>query len=254
MVSAISQYGVLYDSNGILIDRGSTIGNDSQSLTLNQRKCLTEVLLQKKIDDEDFLKRTVFETLIQLAAVRQTFKVSLADTTLGSANLFISWSAVSSRIPLHYVADYSLLRIVNHNDDQRAESVLLPVTYSSLCTCTKKFFCLFAGRQEFVGWTEEDRVQSLGILIAPATLFHCLCPGKKTRNEWRKKRKNEMRMYRNDPMHPSGNPSVKITTYAFGSFSPSFLPFDSHLILIHLHFLLVRLSTTWTVDLCPQDT
>ena len=151
MVSAISQYGVLYDSNGILIDRGSTIGNDSQSLTLNQRKCLTEVLLQKKIDDDDFLKRTVFETLIQLAAVRQTFKVSLADTTLGSANLFISWSAVSSRIPLHYVADYSLLRIVNHNDDQRAESVLLPVTYSSLCTCTKKFFCLFAGRQEFVG-------------------------------------------------------------------------------------------------------
>ena len=144
MVSAISQYGVLYDSNGILIDRGSTIGNDSQSLTLNQRKCLTEVLLQKKIDDEDFLKRTVFETLIQLAAVRQTFKVSLADTTLGSANLFISWSAVSSRIPLHYVADYSLLRIVNHNDDQRAESVLLPVTYSSLCTCAIKYFFVYS--------------------------------------------------------------------------------------------------------------
>jgi len=74
MVSAISQYGV-YDSSGILIDRGSTIGNDSQSLTAGQRKCLTDVFLQKKIDDEDFLKRTEFESLIRLAAVRQTFKV-----------------------------------------------------------------------------------------------------------------------------------------------------------------------------------
>ena len=75
MVSAISQHGILYDSNGVLIDRDSTIGNDSLSLTASQRKCLTDVLLQKKVDDEQFLKRTVFETLVQIAGVRQAFKV-----------------------------------------------------------------------------------------------------------------------------------------------------------------------------------
>jgi endothelin-converting enzyme len=75
MVSAISQHGILYDENGVLIDRESTIGNDSMSLTANQRKCLTDVLLQKKVDEEEYLKRTVFETLVQLAGVRQAFKV-----------------------------------------------------------------------------------------------------------------------------------------------------------------------------------
>jgi len=80
MVSAISQHGILYDSNGVLIDRDSTIGNDSLSLTASQRKCLTDVLLQKKVDDEQFLKRTVFETLVQIAGVRQAFKVVKSPT------------------------------------------------------------------------------------------------------------------------------------------------------------------------------
>ena len=75
MVSSISQHGVLYDIKGVLIDRDSAIGNDSLSLTVNQRKCLTQVLSDKQVDDQDFLGRTIFETLIQLAAVRQTFKV-----------------------------------------------------------------------------------------------------------------------------------------------------------------------------------
>ena len=75
MVSSISQHGILYDENGVLIDRESTIGNDSLSLTASQRKCLTDVLLQKKVDEEEFLKRTVFETLVQLGGVRQAFKV-----------------------------------------------------------------------------------------------------------------------------------------------------------------------------------
>ncbi|EFX68571.1 hypothetical protein DAPPUDRAFT_228911 [Daphnia pulex] len=75
MVASVSQHGVLYDGQGVLIDRESTIGNDSLSLTANQRKCLVDALHQKKIDDEDFLKRTVFETLVQLAGVRQALKV-----------------------------------------------------------------------------------------------------------------------------------------------------------------------------------
>ena len=75
MVSAISQHGILYDSDGVLIDRDSTIGNDSLSLTASQRLCTTDVLLQKKVDEEPFLKRTVFETLLQVAGVRQAFKV-----------------------------------------------------------------------------------------------------------------------------------------------------------------------------------
>lgn len=75
MVASISQHGVLYDGQGVLIDRESTIGNDSLSLTANQRKCLVDSLLQKKVDDEEFLKRTVFETLVQLAGVRQALKV-----------------------------------------------------------------------------------------------------------------------------------------------------------------------------------
>lgn len=80
MVSAISQHGILYDSNGVLIDRDSTIGNDSLSLTASQRKCTTDVLLQKKVDEEQFLKRTVFETLVQIAGVRQAFKVVKSPT------------------------------------------------------------------------------------------------------------------------------------------------------------------------------
>lgn len=75
MVASISQHGVLYDGQGVLIDRESTIGNDSLSLTNNQRKCLVDALHQKKVDDEDFLRRTVFETLVQLAGVRQALKV-----------------------------------------------------------------------------------------------------------------------------------------------------------------------------------
>ena len=75
MVASISQHGVLYDGQGVLIDRESTLGNDSLALTAHQRKCLTDSLLHKKLDDEDFLKRTVFETLIQLAGVRQALKV-----------------------------------------------------------------------------------------------------------------------------------------------------------------------------------
>ena len=75
MVASISQHGVLYDGHGVLIDRESTIGNDSLSLTANQRKCLVDALYQKKVDDEEFLKRTVFETLVQLAGVRQALKV-----------------------------------------------------------------------------------------------------------------------------------------------------------------------------------
>lgn len=75
MVASVGQHGVLYDSHGVLIDRDSTLVNDSFSLTANQRKCLTDALLQRKVDDEEFLKRTVFETLIQLAGVRQALKV-----------------------------------------------------------------------------------------------------------------------------------------------------------------------------------
>jgi hypothetical protein len=78
MVSSISQHGVLYDGQGVLVDRESTLGNDSLSLTAHQRKCLTDSLLHKKVDDEDFLKRTVFETLVQLAGVRQALKVMLS--------------------------------------------------------------------------------------------------------------------------------------------------------------------------------
>lgn len=79
MVASVSQHGVLYDGHGVLIDRESTLGNDSFSLTANQRKCLTEALLQRKVDDEEFLKRTVFETLVQLAGVRQALKVSFKN-------------------------------------------------------------------------------------------------------------------------------------------------------------------------------
>lgn len=75
MVAAVSQHGVLYDSQGVLIDRESTIGNDSLSLTSSQRRCLVDALGQKKVDDEDFLKRTVFETLLQIAGVRQALRV-----------------------------------------------------------------------------------------------------------------------------------------------------------------------------------
>ena len=77
MVSSISQHGVLYDGQGVLVDRESTLGNDSLSLTAHQRRCLTDSLLHKKVDDEDFLKRTVFETLVQLAGVRQALKVMI---------------------------------------------------------------------------------------------------------------------------------------------------------------------------------
>lgn len=75
MVASVSQHGVLYDGQGVLIDRESTIGNDSHSLTSSQRKCLVDALTKKSVDDEDFLKRTVFQTLIEIAGVRQALKV-----------------------------------------------------------------------------------------------------------------------------------------------------------------------------------
>lgn len=75
MVSSVSQHGVLYDGQGVLVERESTIGNDSLSLTAGQRKCLADALLAKRVDDEDFLRRTVFETLVHIAGVRQALKV-----------------------------------------------------------------------------------------------------------------------------------------------------------------------------------
>lgn len=90
MVASISQHGVLYDGQGVLIDRESTIGNDSLSLTASQRKCLVDALLQKKVDDEDFLKRTVFETLLQLAGVRQALKVTKEQTRKLKKKIYIN--------------------------------------------------------------------------------------------------------------------------------------------------------------------